>query len=92
MTDLQSRIVIPDYVLSQAAGGQAALLHLDREVYFELDEVGLRMWRALEVSGTIAGAAQTLHAVYDVSLETLQDDMLRLVGELREHGLIEVED
>jgi hypothetical protein len=87
---LLARVGVPDHVLFQEVGGQAALLHLQSEFYFGLDDVGTMMWKALAEAETIGAAAQTLVEVYDAAPERIRDDLLDLVRELKGHGLVEI--
>lgn len=85
---LGARILVPDHVLFQEVAGNAALLNLDTETYYGLDDVGTRMWQAMETSATIGDAARALSDVYDAPLETLQNDIVQLVLDLQKNGLV----
>lgn len=89
---LGARPIVPDHVLFQEVAGNAALLNLETETYFGLDEVGTAMWQALEASQTIGAAAESLAEVYDASLDTLRQDIARLAQDLRSHGLLVIGD
>lgn len=89
-TLLQARMRVPDQVLFQEVGGQAALLHIQSELYFGLDDVGTRMWKTLVEAETIGAAAQTLIETYDGAPEQILDDLINLVLELKNHGLVEI--
>ncbi|MDO9473035.1 MAG: PqqD family protein [Caulobacter sp.] len=85
---LAARMLVPDNILFQEVAGNAALLNLDTETYFGLDDVGTRMWQAMETSATIGDAAKVLSDVYDAPLETLQHDIVQLVLNLQKNGLV----
>lgn len=87
---LDSQTVVPDHVLFQEASGSAALLNLNSETYFGLDEVGTAMWQALEQTDSVGAATSVLVERYDIAPAVLQADILRLVRELRAHDLIEI--
>lgn len=89
---LGARPTVPDHVLFQEVAGNAALLNLETETYFGLDEVGTAMWQALETAETIGAAAESLAEVYDASLETLRQDIATLAQDLRSHGLLIIGD
>ena len=89
-TLIDSSISIPDHVLFQEISGSAAILHLNDEQYYGLDEVGTRMWRGLLSQGTIRGAANELAAEYDAPQERIETDMIELVKELESLGLLEI--
>lgn len=87
---LQNALCVPDHVVVRELDGEAVLLNLDTEIYFGLDEVGTRMWQLLTTQPTIQAAYDALLAEFDVSLETLAEDLTVLVRELLEHGLVTV--
>ena len=64
------------------------LLDLESGVYFGLDEVGTRVWTLLLERGTPAAVCDALIAEFDVEPGVLAGDVLRLVGELQQNGLV----
>lgn len=68
----------------------AVLLQLEDEIYFGLNEVGVRVWQLLPpaCSGLDELCAQ-LHARYsDVSADQIRSDVLELLEQLRGHKLV----
>jgi hypothetical protein len=88
-TILNSKTIVPEHVLYQEVSGNSALLNLETETYFGLDDVGTQMWEAMEKADTIGAAALALAEIYDAPLETLERDIVTLVAELRQNGLID---
>ena len=86
--DLNSKVYVPESVLFRKLEGEAVLLNLDSEMYYGLDEVGTRMWVALESSDSIDAACTQLLTKYDVDSDRLQADLIELVRDLLEHKLI----
>jgi hypothetical protein len=72
----------------QELEGESVLLNLASERYFGLDEVGTRMWQALTTADSVEAAHAALLAEYDVDAERLRSDLLDLIGQLVEHGLV----
>jgi hypothetical protein len=89
-TLLESKTTTPEHVLFQEVAGNSVLLNTETETYFELDDVGTRMWQSMEQAATIAAAARALAEIYDAPIETLERDIVRLAVELRDHGLLEI--
>lgn len=89
--DFDQKIAVPDNVLFRELDGEAVILNLDDESYYGLDDVGTRMWIVVELSKTIGDAHAQLLTEYDVDAERLKADMIDLVQELCDRGLIEVE-
>ena len=74
----------------QDLGGEAVFLNCDREEYFTLDEVGTRMLSVLQESPSIQAAYEVLLEEYDVDPQRLQQDLLNLIQQLVENGLVEI--
>ena len=75
-------------VLCRQLSGETVLLNLESGVYYGLDPVGTRVWQLLLQGQTIAGICGTMIDEYDVAPDVLRDDVVRLVGELRERGIV----
>ena len=87
---LSARVIVPDHVLFQEVMGNSALLNLETETYYGLDDVGTKMWETLGEADSVGAAAKRLADVYDAPIETLEADIVRLVADLRKHGLLEL--
>lgn len=90
LTILAKKATAPEHVLFQEVAGNAALLNLDSETYFGLDDVGTRMWQAMEQAETIGAAARALADEYDAPLVEIERDMAKLAADLRSHGLLDI--
>lgn len=77
----------PDTMVQELAG-EAVLLNLASERYFGLDAVGTRMWQALTTADNVQAAHDVLLSEYDVASDVLRQDLLDLVQQLVEHGLV----
>lgn len=75
-------------VLSRELSGETVLLNLESGIYYGLDPVGTRIWQLLMQGRTIADICVTMFDEYDVPSDVLRGDVLRLVGELRERGIV----
>lgn len=82
------RFSIPENVLFQQLDDEAVILALDSGEYYGLDEVGTRCWRLLAEHGRLERVTAELRQVYDAPRERLERDLLRLVVELEERGLV----
>ena len=88
---LSANVVPSPEVLVQELDGEAVLLDLASERYFGLDEVGTRVWRHLLAHRQLARVCDEMQKEFDVDASTLQEDVLRLVDELIEAGIVTVE-
>lgn len=86
-----TRVSVPDNVLFRQLEDESVILHLNKEVYYGLDDVGTRMWMVLAESETIQAAFKILAAEYDIDPEALENDLTALVEKLVDKGLLEIE-
>lgn len=77
----------PDALFTQVED-QVVILQYDRGIYYALNEVGVRVWQLLEQGKTPREIQRSLLGEYNVSEERLAGDVAKLIGELRQEGLI----
>lgn len=75
----------------QELDGETVLLNLESERYFGLDDVGTRVWQHLGEHGRLSRVCEEMQKEYDVDEATLRGDVLQLVDELIEAGIVTVE-
>ncbi len=88
--DDTSRLRIPEDVLSQDLEGETVLLNLASGIYFGLDSIGTRIWRLIEEHGRLEPIRGAMAQEYEVSDERLGEDLIDLVAQLLDKGLLEV--
>jgi hypothetical protein len=86
--DQSERLIANPSVVFRELDGETVLLNLDSGVYFGLDAVGTRVWALLLEHGATAPVCVQMEREYDVNRDELERDVHRLVGELREKGLL----
>ena len=82
------RVAVPDGVLISQLQEESVILNLESERYFGLDDVGTRFLSVLTSSESIDAAYQTLSAEYAVDPYILRQDLLALVENLVDQGLL----
>jgi len=82
------QFVIHPSVICRELSGETVLLNLESGVYYGLDAVGTRVWPLLMQGCTIASVRDTMIEEYDVAPDVLNADVLRLVGDLRDRGIV----
>ena len=87
---LAQRATRSDDALFQEVGGEAVLLDLASERYFGLDPVGTRIWTLLADEDPLQVVCDTLCAEYDAEPARIRDDLLALVTQLAEAGLVKL--
>ena len=84
------RVRVADDVLISNLQEESVILNLDSERYFGLDDVGTRILSVLTNSDSIEAAYESLLAEYDVDGPVLREDLLALVENLAQQGIVEV--
>ena len=90
MLTLDATVKIPESVLSTLLEQDAVLLDIRSNQYFALDEVGRRLWGLLSEGNSIRDIYQTLLDEYEVDAKQLEQDILELLNNLMENGLVEI--
>lgn len=78
--------------VSTELGGEVAILSLSNGVYYGLDPVGAFIWRQIQEPRSVADLRAAIVDEYNVDEEECQADLLRLLSELQDHGLIQIDD
>ena len=85
----EEHLIAPEHVMFRELDGEAVLLNLQNEMYYGLDEVGTRMWQLLTSSESVQAAMDTMLDEFDVSPQTLEQDLAKMITDLKSHGLLE---
>ena len=89
--ELPQRVRLSPEVLFRELEGEAVMLDLETERYYGLDETGTRIWQLLDEHGETEAVVAQMLCEYDVAEEQLRNDLVSLLGELAEAGLIRLE-
>jgi hypothetical protein len=82
------RVRVPEDVLISKVQEESVILNLDTERYFGLDDVGTTFLSALTSSESIETAYEKLRNEYDVDGDVLRHDLLALVENLVDQGIL----
>lgn len=85
-----STVVATAEQISSDLGGEAVILNLRSGVYHGLNEQGARIWNLLQQPQIVKDIKQLLLEEYEVEPEVCISDLLALLNELKNAGLIEV--
>ena len=88
---LTQRVILSPEAMFQEIGGEGVILDLASSSYFGLDEVGVRLWQLLKENPELQAACDILLAEFDVAQAQLEQDLVKLVGQLVDAGLASVE-
>lgn len=72
--------------------GEAVILGLTAQEFYSLDTVGARIWELLQEPTTVPALVAVLLQEYDVEPARCEGDLLALLQDLADEGLIEVEE
>jgi hypothetical protein len=85
-------VVAAEGQISCDLDGQAAILNLNSGTYYGLDEVGATVWRMLKNPRRVGEICDALIESYEVDAARCARDLIGLLGELEDQGLIKVID
>jgi hypothetical protein len=83
-------VVASTQQVSCALGDESAILNMKNSVYYGLDAVGTRVWSLLGQPRSIGQLRDTILDEYDVEARVCERDLLTLLEQLRNEGLIDV--
>jgi hypothetical protein len=79
----------PGQVYADLAG-ELAILNQTTGIYYGLDSVGARIWTLIADGSTVGEIRAILIDEYDVDGKQVEADLIMLLSDLKEKGLIEV--
>jgi hypothetical protein len=83
--------VAPDQV-SCELDGEAAILNLTKGAYHGLDAVGAAVWNLITNPTPVSKIVDTIVAQFDVDRARCERDLLVLLAQLDERGLVQIAD
>ena len=89
MLTLDAALQISESIIFTIVGQDAFLLNTQTNKYYALEEVGTRLWELLKDGKQLKESYQILLDEYEVDPAQLELDVLELVGDLMENGLVE---
>jgi hypothetical protein len=85
-----TRVTVSPDVVSCDLAGEVAILNMKDGVYYGLDPVGASIWNLIQKPIVLEEVRDRILEEYDVGAEECQEDLLELIGQLIENGLVEV--
>ncbi len=83
------RVKVPGHVMARQVGDDCVMLDLANGTYFGLNPVGAHVWQLLGEGKNFAEVCAGVVEEFEVSPEIAQADVIALVKDLRDHGLVE---
>jgi hypothetical protein len=89
---LRTTVAVSPNQVSTSLGHEAVILGADAGEYFGLNEVGARIWELVQQPVQVAQICAQICAEYEVPPDQCERDVIELLAELREKGLLDVRD
>lgn len=83
-----TRVRRQDGLLATDLAEQVIMMDPEKGLYFELDAIGTDVWRRLEAPILVADLVADLTRDYDAPRAEVERDVLALLRQLAEHGLV----
>jgi hypothetical protein len=88
---LESVVRASPQQVSTELGSETVILGMEAGRYFGLNEVAARVWNLVQEPVQVATLCATLLSEYEVTAGELQQDVLELLAELSDKGLLDVQ-
>jgi len=89
---LVKHVTIPEDVMISRVEDEIVLLNLESEQYFALDDIGARVWELLSEYGSTDIVIEQISTEYDVEPEVFRGDLTKLLADLKEAGLVSIQE
>ena len=89
---MDSIVVVAKEQMSCGLDDEAVILSLKKGVYYSLNPCGNRIWSQIQKPVKVGKIRDTLLEEFDIDKETCEEDLLSLLRDLNQEGLIVVED
>ena len=87
--DVMSKRLVPSPdALARELNGEVLILDLRSSHYFGLTGPGARIWQLVEAGEDMRGIVAALSREYEADPAIIEEDVVRLLGELTERGLL----
>jgi hypothetical protein len=88
--DARSVVVASKDQLASEIGGETVILGLSAGRYYGVDSVGGRIWQLVQEPASVAELRERIVAEYEVEPERCEADLLRILQQMIDAGLVEV--
>jgi hypothetical protein len=85
---LDTRVVAGTGQVSTQLGNETVILGGAKGMYFGLNTVGARVWELLTKPTDVRSIVAVIVSEYDAPEQAITDDVLKLIADFVEHGLV----
>jgi hypothetical protein len=89
---MDSTVVVEKEQMSCGLDDEAVILSLKKGVYYSLNPCGNRIWSLIQKPVTVGKIRDTLLEEFDIDKDTCENDLLSLLGVMKQEGLVVIED
>ena len=86
----KSMVVVSQDQVSCDLSGESAILNLKAGVYYGLNEVGTSVWKLIQEPKRVSEIREAILEEYEVEPDRCEADIMTLLQDLLDNGLIEV--
>lgn len=86
----ESIVVVSKDQMASDIAGETVILGLTAGRYYGLDAVGARVWQLIQTPMTVSDVIRTIVSEYQVDPEQCEADLLKLLRQTVDAGLVEV--
>lgn len=90
MLTLDTRIVRSSDALASEIDGELVMMHAESGAYYNLDSIGTDIWNRIADPIEISELCTSLDPEYDAALDVICRDVLALLNQMAEKGLIQI--
>ena len=90
MLTLDSYICRTSHPLSTEIDGEVVILETSKGNYYTLDAIGADIWQRIAAPAQVGALCAELHAKYDAEIAVIRRDVLAVLVQMVDEGLIEV--
>jgi hypothetical protein len=77
-----------DAIIERVVAGEALVINLSSGDYYSLDGIGTHIWENIDGTRTVRDLMELIVDEYDVGRDQVVADVLRLVEQLTDEGLV----
>lgn len=91
MIELQSVVAVRSDLLWSDVGGEVVIMEVDSGRYFNLDDIGSRIWRQIETPTDVASLCEALQQRHAAPLDKIRSDVIAFLDQMLEKSLIRLQ-
>jgi len=94
MTEIRmdSTVVVAKEQMSCGLDDEAVILSIKKGVYYSLNPCGNRIWFLIQKPVKVGKVRDSLLEEFDIDKETCEKDLLSLLSDMKNEGLVVIED